>query len=181
MNETLSQQILHSKGEYLDFDFLPQHKRKERRKRDIEVCTTNLLDVRDILHKYDMQFFLMYGTLLGAIRGDGFIEHDTDTDLGLFEESKEKFIKVVMELRDKGFSLIRTACNDNVISLMRDMEYIDFIFFKHENLPFSNFIEYDFMGVPFWIPDNTEELLTVWYGDWANPEENRHAQILYGI
>lgn len=43
----------------------------------------DLKDVKTVFEKYNVPFFLTYGTCLGAIRDKDFIEHDDDIDLGV--------------------------------------------------------------------------------------------------
>ena len=167
--------------DYIMFDFEGRIKRREGIERDLEICKRNLLDIREVLNDESIVFWLMYGTLLGAIRDDSFIKYDSDTDLGFFYESKENFHEIVYRLMQSGFELCRTTCNDNLVSIIRDDEYVDFAFFKRENLPFTEFKTINFIGVDFRIPLNVEELLTDWYGDWKIPVKDKHAIIIYGL
>ncbi|HUS50849.1 MAG TPA: LicD family protein [Candidatus Paceibacterota bacterium] len=48
--------------------------------------TKNLLDVKDILDKMEIPFFLTHGALLGAYRDGDFIKWDDDVELDIFEE-----------------------------------------------------------------------------------------------
>lgn len=52
-----------------------------------------LFDMDDILTKYNQIYFLASGTLLGAIRENKFIEHDTDIDLGIFVQDYDPNIE----------------------------------------------------------------------------------------
>jgi len=57
-------------------------------------------DIDRICKKYNIQYFLAGGTLLGAIRHNGFIPWDDDADLMMTREEFEKFEKIVQKELD---------------------------------------------------------------------------------
>ena len=63
----------------------------------------NLCDVRKVLEACGIQFVLIFGTLLGAVREGDFISYDTDVDLACFSPDHQKLLKAVRMLRDLGF------------------------------------------------------------------------------
>lgn len=49
--------------------------------------------VLDVFHKNDLPYFLIAGTLLGAVRHKGFIPWDDDIDIGVPRKSYESFLE----------------------------------------------------------------------------------------
>jgi len=66
---------------------------------DIKRVQNRLLEmavaIRDILEKNNIQYFITYGTLLGAIRHKGFIPWDDDFDFYLFDDSYDKALSAL--------------------------------------------------------------------------------------
>lgn len=63
-----------------------------------------LFKVADILDKNNIEFFLSFGTLLGAIREQNFIEYDNDIDIGFrknyFSDNSKLWKKIIRELNE---------------------------------------------------------------------------------
>ena len=176
---TLAEKI--SGVDYLSYDFPTRELRRGGKWLDNTTCTANLLTVKKVLDSLNVPFWLMYGTLLGAYRDNKFIEYDSDTDLGLYYDSKEGFDVVICELMNEGFTLIRTAREDEIVSVMRDDEYIDFDFFHRENLPFNGLVPYTFIGHEFMIPENTEGFLDILYEGWRERIKGIHSVNYFGM
>ena len=53
-----------------------------------------LKQVTELCNRYDLQYFLLGGTFLGAVRHRGFIPWDDDIDIGMPRADFEKFCKI---------------------------------------------------------------------------------------
>ena len=58
-------------------------------------------EVVKVLEKNDLTYYLVYGTLLGAVRHKGFIPWDDDLDIALTMQDYDKFISIANECLPK--------------------------------------------------------------------------------
>jgi len=149
---------------------------------DHETGHRALLKFREIFKNNDLDFYLAFGTLLGAVRDHDIIEGDEDIDTYILEIDKNKFFTIIPILKENGFELCRVK--ENILySFWYETLYIDVYFFGTYNhwlwglwcykyyvyaMPkkyFKETQEIDFLGTTFKCPKYPEKLLKYMYGN----------------
>jgi lipopolysaccharide cholinephosphotransferase len=152
-----------------------------------EISKENLLELKKVFDKNKIKFILSYGTLLGTIRENNFIEYDEDVDVAILDEDRLKLINTLFELRNIGLEVVRYK--KDLMSVMKNGEYIDIYIFRKGYFGYRNTnkqvikekylkdtIKYELFGVLFDIPNDYKNYLIDLYGqDWLIPKNNCHA------
>ena len=161
-----------------------------KKKMNPNIAENNLIEFLGIMDDNSLSFVLLYGTLLGAIRNNAFIEHDEDIDIGLEISLMNKFLSLLFILKEHGFYVARHDAR-GFISLIRNSEYIDVYFFsaKQSNISqccgnyiltemLTNTIPYSFYRHTFLIPEKYELFFLIEYGsNWRTPIEFKQNKI----
>lgn len=155
----------------------------------IDQATENLILFKKTMDKYNIPFGIIYGTLLGAVRNNNFIEYDEDTDVFVLDEYRKEFLDLLFSFRDVGFQVARYDVD--LLSLIRNDDYIDIYFFKRgtlgrricgdDTIPQSFFDvpeKINFLGQQFsTVSDYTAFLERAYGKDWRTPKKNAPAQV----
>jgi hypothetical protein len=194
---------LKSEFEVSQYDFLERKNLRFAQRgtvsMDIGEAKRNLEDLQSVFSEIGIQFFLLYGTLLGAVRDGQLIPHDTDIDIGIFREFEDLLCDGLKKMQSMNFIVIRMSMNKDqevdFISIMRNEEYIDIAIFESKKKRFRNLCGYgnnwhpmkSFTGFEnakigdrsYLIPRYSIKLLKLWYGkNWNIPKENQRGNTL---
>jgi hypothetical protein len=157
-----------------------------------EAAVSTLLLVRQIFSSMGVFFWLSHGTLLGVIRDRDFIVHDSDIDLGIWDEGTDHNT-IRQALLAAGFSFVLefgSHGHGHQYAFWSPFgTYLDLFFYqqfgnstyatiwagpsepRRQRFPLiDKFVPREFCGEPFSIPANFEDILLSNYGlDWRTP------------
>jgi len=152
--------------------------------------TILLNNTTKLLNDNKIDYWLDFGTCLGAFRDNDFIHHDTDIDITIFDDDNSKLKKIVNNkelLNNINLKVIRLnkdlislklikfnnrSTDNNVRANPNDDPYIDIYIVKYK--PY--FDEIKFKGKKHNIPIKTNEYLEYIYGKtWNVPIKDKHA------
>ena len=150
-----------------------------------EYCYELLLHTKKLLDDNNIDFFLDYGTLLGAYRDNQFIPHDTDIDISIYNYDKvPKLLNDKNILRLYNLQLVRNGKELHSLKLLKFKDTFLNRKLKHDNEIYIDIYkvyfqpttdQYMFYDTLFKIPTNTGTYLEYMYGDtWKTPIKGKH-------
>jgi hypothetical protein len=182
----LTKEIQTSKGV---FTYEPVELYVGKKYLDPIISKNNLLDFKSVMDKHNIHYGLWFGTLLGAVREKGFIKHDEDTDIFMLDEDREKVLDALYDFKEVGLRVIRYDDKGEILSFMRNDDYIDIYFYKkslNQRVTVDNGIDgkyleslevTEFLGTQFPVPNNPKEVVEILYGEnWHIPLEGAKPQ-----
>ncbi len=157
---------------------------------DMGTAEAVLKEIKQILDRLGLVFFLRHGTCLGAVRDHAFIEWDDDLDIGsvigLHGLTEERVHSAAHVFEEDGFAV---SVDSSELSLAVDLKkagcQIDWACYRIlddsiyqwplTQIPVSlhtDLKEIDFLGEKFWVPNPPEEYLRLKYGpEWMVPKK----------
>lgn len=111
--------------------------------KDTPVCCAThlydiLTDVTKVLEENDLEYFISFGTLLGAVRHGGLIPWDTDVDILIAEEKKREILDLLKDrFKDYSYEVVEDRDEGIIGSLLRVN------FSKHNTLHIDLFTYHD--------------------------------------
>ncbi len=166
---------------------------------DKQIAKEVLFEIKEILDETNTEFFLINGTLVGAIRDKNFPRRDEDIDIASkIYELAPKIPQLVPKFRRKGFRVQTFSTPYHFsrnLKLMKRSIRTDLVSFDYNgNKVFrvgrpekrfskvydrkfiDNLQEIDFLGKKFLMPNYVREFLTIEYGPGWVKEEKRSAK-----
>ena len=153
---------------------------------ELKVRKDVLIEVKHLLDKLKVKFFLVDGALLGAIRENNFIKWDWDIELVvLIEDVINIQDKIIKKFEEKDFIVehpdntkrnmkINLFKKDNKLSitgLYLKKSFRKRKMFKYPAKYFENPTRIKFLGEEYLAPGPIEEFLSFIYGsDWRTPK-----------
>jgi len=143
-----------------------------------------LKDVTNVLEKNNLEYFISFGTLLGAIRHKGLIPWDTDVDVIIPERMKEQIFYILQKQLDIHYLVKKDKENNIVGSLIR--VYLSHINTLHVDL--FTYVEDTPQTIAFgynrrFLKTDIYPLKKIDFYDielFAPQDTHKHLQILYG-
>ena len=144
-----------------------------------------LKEVKEVLDKAEIVFWIDFGTLLGFYREGGFLRGDPDIDIGMKREEQEKLINIIGKFEEIGEVITRVDSGEmgtHYLSgyiIIRDGFWVDIQFFWNcdgkwiapiSQWPkvmvwaeeyFNNLVDIEIKGLKFKMPEKIEEYLEI--------------------
>lgn len=127
-----------------------------------------LHDFVDICKKFDIQYFGIGGTAIGALRHRGFIPWDDDIDLAFLREDYEKFCKIVDKYYGDKYYILRYETNSAYPLFTARMCKKGTVFQEHAmknvDCPFGIFLDlYAYDNVPNDLKRMRKQAAAAWF------------------
>jgi len=167
---------------------------------DKEKAKQVLFEIKDILDEAGLEFFLINGTLIGAIRDKNFPKRDEDIDLAAkIYELIPRIPRLCRTFRAHGFrtkTYTTPYAFERNLKMIKDSIHTDLVCFDYNEKTneifragrkgfskvydrkfIDNLQEVEFLGKKFLMPNYHEEYLTIDYGPGWVKEEKRTARL----
>jgi phosphorylcholine metabolism protein LicD len=154
---------------------------------ELKLRNDGLKIINHCMKELNIDFFLIMGVLLGAIREKNFIKWDWDVELGFMTDSiinRTNEIKETFEKKNFIYELVNDEYKNFKINLYYKKnkytlwglhhkgDWVQRAAYRFPQKYFDRFDKLDFRGETYNIPNNVEDLLVFIYGDWKVPQKS---------
>ncbi len=183
------------KGDFITESLLQRIEGDSFRPMDRDVARENIKLFKEAMDRANAEFFLFFGTLLGAVRERDFISHDYDTDAVIMEKERGRLPDAAGLLMEAGFEFVRCKNHGRFVTFMRKGEYIDvYVAEERHRFPYrlcwnvdgslvahgllKEFTDVEFLGERYRVPRRYDDVLVELYGtDWRIEKRNCSARV----
>ncbi|WP_119344730.1 LicD family protein [Facilibium subflavum] len=136
--------------------------------RQVQLIMLRMLRIVDyICKKHQIPYWLEGGTLLGAVRHNGFIPWDDDIDIGMLREDYEKFRKIFTKINPQGIALQTHDTDPNYLNVFAPIKLRDTnsIFLEKNDQLFQSYyngIYIDIFAFDYNFPNDTFKQRLKW-------------------
>jgi len=103
-----------------------KEKRQFKHQKNVDNSLKILQATIETLEKHNIEYYLDYGTLIGAVRERGFIPWDDDMDISLMHESDyNKIPDVLKDIKALGFRIYLSSFEESIIKVKNNSETVD--------------------------------------------------------
>lgn len=168
---------------------MDKNKIRIRSKYELEIRKKEFLESCKILEKLKINYCLMSGILLGAIRDNKLISWDWDVEISVFNDEFEKKLNIIEKELKKKFTIIKIIRKKNQYKIdyfgKLDRSVTKYtidgwsyskkrkVFYRYAfQIPekfLKKFSKIKFFGKNFNCPNNPEKYLEFMYGNWKKP------------
>jgi lipopolysaccharide cholinephosphotransferase len=120
-----------------------------------EIIVENLKDIKEVFDDHNIQFWLDWGTLLGATRTGRMIEWDHEVDLGVMESNFKRIIPLLSEIERKGFFIKTPPISASELTFRRYGYGVDIWLYYPVNK--------NLLATPYYILSNNLIARTWWF------------------
>jgi phosphorylcholine metabolism protein LicD len=167
-------------------------------KKKQEALLELLIKLTQLLDQNSIPYWLDYGTLLGAVRHQGFVPWDDDLDLGVFDRDRKVISELIKDNFDDTYSIYESGEHDKFLKFEKyygiNRVSIDLFTYMNNNVvlkgefypkdivynkPFPEeailpFRKLPFEGQEFNIPNEYHLYLKKNYGEYMSLPKNSH-------
>ena len=115
-----------------------------------QIALDILIYLDKICEKYHLRYFIVDGTLLGAVRHKGFIPWDDDIDVSILEEDYNKLLKIIEEEIDNKYFIQSKQSDKHYFTPWIKIRHRDSIMICSENEKFHQGISLDIFPMNYY-------------------------------